>query len=173
MRGCRLLFGLVLAVPASFAAGIPVASVVSSQAFNLDGMVVANPGVTSYPVVINDQVETLDSDALLSFKDGSTISVASNSEVKLEGSETSPRVVLVTGKLDYKIAAGSNLQVTESPDDQDNTQTDKKKKRKAAAVPIDYSNPDYLLLYAALPVAFAGLGLAVAAILQPGPISPR
>lgn len=177
MRGCgRFLLGLAVAIPATFAAG-PVASVVSSQAFNLDGTVVANPGVTLYPIVIHDRVETLDSDALLSFKDGSTIDVAANSEVKVEGSETSPSVVLVAGKLNYKIAAGSRVQVTEAPDDQDNGQADndkdkKKKKKKGAAVPIDFENPNDWILYASLPIVFGGLALAVDAILQPGPISP-
>lgn len=178
MRGLQLMLGLALSVPAAFAAGVPVASVISAQAFNLDGTVLANPGVTSYPVVINDELKTLDSDALLSFKDGSTISVAADSAVKVVGTEASPTVVLLTGKLDYQIAAGSKVQVVEAADNQDtgqgtdNDKDKKKKKRKPAAVPIDFSGPDTFLLALAVPIAFGGLGLAVAAILQPGSVSP-
>lgn len=173
MRGFQVMLGLALAVPASFAAGIPVASVVSSQAFNLDGTVVANPGVTSYPVVIDDEVKTLDSDALLSFNDGSTINVAADSEVRLAGSEANPHVILLAGKLDYKIAAGSKLQVSEADQDNDQGNDDKKKKKKPAPVPIDFSGPDTFLLALGVPIAFGGLGLAVAAILQPTPLSPE
>ena len=89
----------------------PVASITSAEPFALDGHPVNTPGVSSFPVVVGDTVSTTRGPAVLLFSDGSAMKLGSNSAVRIAGVESRPKVVLLSGALDYKIVPGSNLSV--------------------------------------------------------------
>jgi hypothetical protein len=176
---------MALCVSAGFA-GAPVASVTSAQSFNLDGTLVSNPGVNSWPVVVNDDVATFDrGGAILNFNDGSRVEMAANSRVMIQGSEANPRVVLFAGRMNYNLASGSHLSVLTMASQTTDTQTgagqqpgsqpaDKKKHdHDKDEVPPDTLSKQTQVLRVALPIAFAGLGIAVDAILQQSSASPR
>jgi hypothetical protein len=96
---------------AGFAAG-PLAMVSSSQPFHLDGHPVTAVGVTSWPVVAGDDLATAKFPAVLYFHDGSSVQLAADSSVTLGGSAEEPKLVLTSGKLGYKLVAGSKIAIT-------------------------------------------------------------
>jgi len=100
------LFGSV-----SFAA-TPVASVSTSQPFTLDGHSVSAKGVDSWPLVVGDEVATSTSPAKISFRDGSSIALAAQSDAKIAGTPSEPVFLLVSGSLDYNLAKNSKVSVT-------------------------------------------------------------
>lgn len=100
------MFGLV-----SFAS-VPVGSVSSSQSFALDGHAIKAAGITSWPVVVGDEITTSAAPAVMSFPDGSSIQLAPRSQVKISGNIESPKVVLTAGNLEYKLAPGSTVSLT-------------------------------------------------------------
>lgn len=97
----------------------PIASVSSASAFTLDGHSVLAPGVSSWPLVIGDQLTTSKTPALMSFRDGSRLTLAPKCQIKLTGTTEKPRVVLVAGNLEYRLAPGSVLSLTTSETAQD------------------------------------------------------
>jgi hypothetical protein len=105
-----LRFITVLAALASLglAAG-PIATVSSSQSFNLSGHAVTVAGITSWPVVAGDDLATAKSPAILYFQDGSSVTLSAGSSAKLGGSAREPKLMLTSGRFDYKLAAGSKL----------------------------------------------------------------
>lgn len=171
--------GLLLGCLCCLAAG-PVASVTSPQPFAITGTLIDNPGVNSWPVVVNDDVSTFQGAAVLAFPDGSRISLSPNSRVQLQGSDANPRVVLLAGKMNYNLAHGSHVSVISvasyqepgsktgagQPNDNDRNNRDN------GDVPPDTLSRQTKVLRVALPIAFIGLGIAVDAILQPS-ASPR
>jgi hypothetical protein len=175
IRSLSLSLGVALAASAAFA-GVPVASVTSAQLFYLDGTPVSNPGVNSWPLVITDDLATSDGAAVLNFRDGSRVEMAANSRVQLTGTDASPRVLLLAGKMNYNIAAGSHVSVVALAAQAPETTTTAsgagpaKKKKKGAGdeVPPDVLSKQTQVLRVALPIAFAGLAIATDAILQPG-----
>ena len=76
----------------------PLATVTSAEPFALNGHSMNAPGVTSFPVILGDTVSTSKSSAVLSFAEGSTIKLG--------------KVVLLAGDLDFKLAAGTKISVT-------------------------------------------------------------
>ncbi len=108
-----LKFTAVLASFASFGLAMtPVATVSSAQPFTMDGHSVANGGVSSWPVVVGDEISTASSPAVFYFRDGSSVKLAPGSSAKVTGSAMQPKVVLTKGTLDYKLVAGSKVAVS-------------------------------------------------------------
>ncbi len=90
----------------------PVARVSSPEAFTLDGRSIAVSGISPVPLAVGDEVATSNAPAVLFFADGSSVKLAPASRAKLTGSDTRPKLVLLSGSLDYKVVLGSNLSVT-------------------------------------------------------------
>jgi hypothetical protein len=111
-----LRFTTVLAalVSLGLAAG-PIATVSSSQSFNLSGHAVTVAGITSWPVVAGDDLATAKSPAILYFQDGSSVTLSAGCSAKLGGSAREPKLMLTSGRFDYKLAAGSKLVITNAP----------------------------------------------------------
>jgi hypothetical protein len=108
-----LRFTTVLAAlaPLGLAAG-PIATVSSSQSFNLSGHAVTAAGITSWPLVAGDDLATGGSPAVLYFHDGSSVTLSAGSTAKLGGSAREPKLMLTSGTFDYKLVAGSKVTVT-------------------------------------------------------------
>ena len=90
----------------------PIATVSSADPFLLDGRAVSGSGITSVPLGVGSEVATAMTPVVLFFSDGSSVKLAASSRVKLTGSTEQPKLVLLSGALDYKVVLGSNLSVT-------------------------------------------------------------
>jgi hypothetical protein len=107
----RFTIALAALVSMGLAAG-PIATVSSSQSFNLSGHAVTAAGITSWPVVAGDDLATARSPATLYFQDGSSITLSARSSAKLGGSAREPKLTLTSGTVDDKLAAGSKIVIT-------------------------------------------------------------
>jgi hypothetical protein len=110
---------LILAFISSLAVGLcssPLATVANEGPFALNEQTVSARGVLSWPLLAGDRIVTAATPALISFNDGSTISLSPNSALRLSGSEREPVAVLESGALDYNIAKESKLLVSKSPE---------------------------------------------------------
>lgn len=114
MHRPTMLIGMLCAFGLASFAAAPIATVSSSQSFALDGHAITTAGVTSWPLVLGDQVTTSSVPALVSFPDGSRIQLAPRSEARIIGTTENPKVVLIAGNLQYKLAPGSALSLTNS-----------------------------------------------------------
>jgi hypothetical protein len=61
---------------------------------------------------VGDDITTSAAPALVAFQDGSSIQLAPRSRVQIGGTAASPKVVLTAGNLEYKLAPGSALSLT-------------------------------------------------------------
>ena len=100
----KLAFVLPLAMSAS--AFNTVATLTSDEPFKLDGRSVAITGVSSWPMVLDDQIETLSAPAVLVLQNGTKIQVSAHSRVKLSGTSKQPKIVVESGKI---VELGSEL----------------------------------------------------------------
>jgi hypothetical protein len=169
----KISLGIAALATVCSAAG-SVASVTSAQPFSVDGVNLANPGVSSWPLVSNDEVSTAAGAALMTFRDGSAIKLAPQSRIRLSGSPGSPEVILIAGNLDTKLAPGSKLIVMKAPaGDKDGAPDYNGVANTSARSNNNTPFRKAALLYFGSGIALAGLGLAVDAILQPTDVSPR
>ena len=174
-----LKIGVGLACFASFcsAAG-SIATVTSAEPFSVDGVMLSNPGVASWPLISNDTIATASSGALVTFRDGSAVRLAPQSRVKLAGSEAAPEVMIIAGNLDTKIAPGSKLLVTRANNtdkDAGTTATPSQSTDATTGARPNNNNTFRRLsfLYGASGASLAGIGLATDAVLQPAAVSTR
>ncbi len=112
----RLPFMLTITAAFSFGcfAASPIATMSSPDPFTIDGHSVAAPGVSSWPVVIGDRIDTSTGPGTMLFHDGSSVRLAPKSVVRLTGTTTRPKLILMAGNLDYKLSAESKLELTNS-----------------------------------------------------------
>jgi len=167
----KLGLGLAAVAAVCSAAG-SVASVSSAQPFSVDGVKLSNPGVTSWPLISNDEVRTDAGAALVTFRDGSAIKLAPQSRVRLAGTTVAPHVILVAGNIDTKLAPGSKLLVTKENGD-DNGTPDYASANTGARANNNTSVRKTVFIYGLTGLTLAGLGLATDAILQPAAASTR
>jgi hypothetical protein len=173
----KLGIGLVFCVSLCSAAG-SLASVTSAEAFSVDGVTLSSPGVSSWPLISNDEIATKASGALLTFRDGSAIKLAPLSRIKLGGTEAAPQVLIMAGNLESKIAPGSKLMITRAVDAADkdtgtNTTLPVDATTGAARPNNNIPFRNAAVLYMSSGVALGGLGLAADAVLQPAAVSTR
>ena len=174
----KVAAGLALFASLCSATG-SLATVTSGDPFSVDGVVLASPGVASWPVITNDEVSTTTAGALLTFRDGSAVKLDPQSRVKLAGTESAPEVILIAGNLQAKLAPGSRLLVTRVDTDKDkdtgsNTTPTVEPASTGATRPNNNNNFRKLVFLGfASGVSLAGLGLATDAVLQPAAASPR
>jgi hypothetical protein len=96
---------------AGAAAERPVANVTSPDAFNLNGERTSAVGVSSWPLVVGDEVATLTSTVLIRFSDKSLIAIDKESSLKLEKANQDIIVRLTTGSMRFKVEPGARIQV--------------------------------------------------------------
>jgi hypothetical protein len=173
LKTLKLSLGMALAVAVCSAAG-SVASVTSAQPFTVDGVQLSNPGVTSWPLINNDEVSTASGAALVTFRDGSAVKLAPQSRVRLAGSVVAPHVILIAGNLDTKLAPGSKLLVTrDAAADGDNGTPDYSSTNTGARTNNNTPLRKEVFIYGLTGIALAGVGLSTDAILQPRGVSNR
>jgi len=69
---------------------------------------------SSYPVVANDDITTLDAPATVYLNDGSRVFIAAKSEVKLTVKDSTPAIKVISGSARVKRAKGSRASVIKS-----------------------------------------------------------
>jgi hypothetical protein len=175
----QIKLGIMFALGVSLcsAAG-SLASVTSAEAFSVDGITLSNPGVSSWPLISNDEIATKAAGALLTFRDGSAIKLAPLSRIKLGGTEAAPQVLIMAGNLESKIAPGSKLMITRAIDATDKdtgTNTTLPVDATTGAARSNNNIPfrNSAILYMSSGVALGGLGVATDAVLQPAAVSTR
>jgi hypothetical protein len=89
----------------------PIATITSSDAFELSGVRVPVAGVPQWPLVSGDEVVTGDAPALVSFADGSRVTMNARSRVKLQASGKETVLRLLKGDMAYKVTKSSPVKL--------------------------------------------------------------
>jgi len=92
----------------------PVGTVTSSSAFELSGSAVNIAGVPAWPILAGDSVTAGSSFLTISFRDGSRVTLAPGSRLKIDSSGSSAN--LTGGSMQFLLASGSGLRIFQSSD---------------------------------------------------------
>lgn len=111
MNRSVLMMAMVTSLGFACFASTPLATISSPQPFDVDGHPVSVPGVSSWPLIIGDEVTTSTAPGTILFQDGSTIKLGAKSSARLAGTNAHPKLVLMAGNLDYKLVPGSKLEL--------------------------------------------------------------
>ena len=89
----------------------PVATITSSEAFELSGVRVPVAGVPQWPLVSGDEVVSGNAPALVSFSDGSRVTMNAHSRVRLQVSGKETVLRLLKGDMAYKVGKSSPVRL--------------------------------------------------------------
>lgn len=92
-------------------AASPIGSIRSGESFFLSGVEMPVAGIRSWPVVEGDEIVTGSALAILSFPDGSRVTLAAGSHVKLEAGGPPTKVRLVTGSLRFQLSSAPKIDI--------------------------------------------------------------
>jgi len=109
----RAAFLVLSVVGFTFLAGAsqPVATVSSESSFEIDGTMVRGLAVPSWPLMAGDTLVSNDAPLSISLRDGSRITLAANSHLRLEPSAQGLTASLTSGSMQFTLAPGSSLRV--------------------------------------------------------------
>lgn len=113
LKICKSAIALAALTTLSFASA-PVATVSCTDPFGLDDHLITAPGITSWPLVSGDELETGAAPAILVFMDGSRVKLSAQSRVRVAAAGSQLKVILEAGTLDYKLAVDAKLSVSSS-----------------------------------------------------------
>jgi hypothetical protein len=110
--GSRLLAAAAL-LAVSFAAGktVPIASVSSSQPFELHGVTMPVAGIGSWPVVDGDEIVATSAEAVVSFQDGSSVTLAPGSKLEIQSAGGRVQVRLLEGSMNYRLSESAKIDI--------------------------------------------------------------
>jgi hypothetical protein len=137
----------------------PVAQVIGTESITVAG--IAAPARNFVPLAPGDDVATQSGTAVVQFRDGSNITLQSNSILRVEGQAGSPVVRVVQGSASYDLAPSSRLRVLNSRGETINRVLD-------SALPA----PAQLGSGSPLTDPLAALAMARSASRQPGVVLP-
>ena len=108
----RLVFIFVIAL-ALFAqsTGRTAATVTSSSSFKLGGVDVPVVGVPAWPVAVGDEIQAGDASTLISFSDGSRVTLDKRAKAKIERDRGKTLLRLVEGSCSYALASRLSLRL--------------------------------------------------------------
>jgi hypothetical protein len=101
---------LLLIAGSAFAAA-PVASVTSSSDFQLRDATVNTAGVSSWPIMAGDTMVAGTGSATIRFIDGTLVTLAPNSRVKVQEKNSDLSLQLVNGSMSFVLADSSALRI--------------------------------------------------------------
>lgn len=107
---CLLIVTIVMTTVVLMAAD-QVGRVSSAGPLILNGKAVPETAVSSLPVVTGDEIVTTSSSAVIFFGDNSRATIEPNSRVQLEAHSSSVAVRVLSGSVDLKSAAGSQVKL--------------------------------------------------------------
>lgn len=108
-----LVAGLALSAGLASAARV-VARVTDTSSVQIRGVTVPMQEVSSWPVALDDEVATGPVPATLRFADGSTVSLARNTKVRVEADGSSYSVRVVSGSVRYNLNPKSAIRVIDA-----------------------------------------------------------
>ena len=111
MRYLCLLIVMIMMTTVVLMAADPVGRITSSGPLTLNGKAVPETAVSSLPVVTGDEIVTSSSSALIFFGDNSRATIEPNSRVQLEAQSSSVALRVLSGSVDLKPAAGSQVKL--------------------------------------------------------------
>ena len=89
----------------------PIATVSGSSSFELDGSLVNTAGITGWPLMPGDRVVARDAAITIAMNDGSRITLAANSQLRLESAFSGLTANLISGSMQFTLSSGSNLRI--------------------------------------------------------------
>ena len=102
---------LGVALAAYAVAAQPVASVTSSSSFDLHGSRVNVAGIPSWPVMSGDDITAGASSLIVSFKDGSRITLAPDARLRIDSSAGALTANLISGSMQFSLVSNSSVRL--------------------------------------------------------------
>lgn len=110
-KRCFAVFVLLAASAPALRSARPVGYVRSSEPFRLRGTTVPSAVTRFLPVLEGDDIATSSASAVLTFMDGSRVTLARQSRAKLEGGGARTRVRLLDGSLQYRLSESPKVEI--------------------------------------------------------------
>jgi len=89
----------------------PFGTASSTGAFYVDGVAMTAEGISSWPLVAGDELRAVSSPVIIRFQDGSRVTIAEQSRVKLTRSGDAINLSLTGGRIEFNLSPSSNVQV--------------------------------------------------------------
>ncbi len=102
--------GIITSSLVCFAAR-PIANVTSSEPYKVSGVAVPVAGVKSWPVVAGDELRAGEAPLVVTFKDGSRVTLGKNSRAKVEGEGRNAALRLFDGAMGFLLLKGSKVRL--------------------------------------------------------------
>lgn len=110
----EILFRIVLSVFISAVvclAASPIANVSSTGPYKVSGVSIPVAGVSSWPVIAGDELSVGNASVVLTFRDGSRVTLGKNSRATVEGKSQSAVLRLLDGVMAFTLGRGSNVRL--------------------------------------------------------------
>jgi len=92
-------------------AATPLANVSSTEPFLVSGVKVPVEGVSSWPVIAGDELKAGNAPVVLTFKDGTRVTLGKNSRATVEGKSKNAALRLLEGAMAFTLMKGSNVRL--------------------------------------------------------------
>jgi len=92
-------------------AASPIANVSSTEPFKVSGVSVPVAGGSSWPVIAGDELAAGGAPVVLTFKDGSRVTLSKNSRATVSGKTKNAALRLLDGAMAFTLARGSNVRL--------------------------------------------------------------
>jgi hypothetical protein len=92
-------------------AASPIANVSSTEPFKVSGVTVPVAGVSSWPVIAGDELSAGNASVVLTFKDGSRVTLGKNSRATVEGKSKNAALRLLDGAMAFTLSRGSGVRL--------------------------------------------------------------
>jgi hypothetical protein len=110
----KILFRFALLISISTVvclAAAPIANVSGTEPFKVSGVSVPVSGVSSWPVIAGDELMAGSAPVVLTFKDGSRVTLAKNSRATVEGKSKNVALRLLDGAMAFTLSRGSSVRL--------------------------------------------------------------
>jgi len=112
MRITCVAIAFCVALSSALFAAAPVARVIGSESVSVAG--IDSPARNAVPVALGDEVSTEAGTAVIQFRDGSNVTLAPRSTLRVEGQAGRPVVRVVQGSVSYDLAPSSRVSIVSS-----------------------------------------------------------
>lgn len=92
-------------------AAAPIANVSGTEPFKVSGVSVPVSGVSSWPVIAGDELQIGNAPVVLTFKDGSRVTLGKNSRATVEGKSKNAALRLLDGAMAFTLINGSSVRL--------------------------------------------------------------
>lgn len=110
----KILFQIAVLVSISAVvclAAAPIANVSGMEPFKVSGVSVPVSGVASWPLIAGDELSVGNAPVVLTFKDGSRVTLGKNSRATVEGESKNAALRLLDGAMAFTLSRGSGVRL--------------------------------------------------------------